>query len=189
MGIKMRLVVNFMLVVLLMGCTTTEYTNNKQVTKIVTGSLTELTSQHKRFAWYPSQNKAFLPANVNRDLVISYTEEAITQIMQDKGYTLVPIDQEPDFLVGYGLALESQLSDEEIFEKVGMVVGLSIAGVDKDKFEKGSALIAIYQPNDREPQWQVLAQGFADTTKSKQSRKDNIYTVMMSMLSTVPPVK
>ncbi len=185
----MRLVINFMLVVMLMGCTTTEYTNNKQMTKIETGSLTELSSEQKRFAWYPNPKKAFLPANVNRDRVISYTEDAITQILQEKGYTLVPIDQKPDFLVGYGLALESQLSDEEIFEKVGMVVGLSIDGMDKDKFQKGSALVAIYQPNDKDPQWQVLAQGFADTTKTKQSRKDNIYAVMMSMLSTVPPVQ
>ena len=181
-----RLAANLILVLLLIGCTTTEYPEAQRITKIVTGDLTNLPSQQKTFAWYPAQNKTFLPANENRDLVVNNTETSITKIMQKKGYNLVSIEHDPDFLIGYGLALESQLSDDEIFGKVGMVVGLSIEGVDKDRFQKGTALVAIYLPGDDMPKWRVLAQGFTDTNKSKQSRKDNIYAVMLSMLSPIP---
>jgi hypothetical protein len=181
-----RLASNLILVLLLMGCTTTEFPGVQQITKIVTGDLTNLPSQQKSFAWYPSENNAFLPANENRDLVMTNTETSITKIMQEKGYNLVQIEQNPDFLIGYGLALESHLSDDEIFGKVGMVVGLSIEGVDKDRFQKGTALVALYLPGDDMPKWRVLAQGFTDTNKSKQHRKDNIYAVMLSMLSPIP---
>lgn len=181
-----RLAANFFLVLLLIGCTTTESPDPQRITKIVTGDLTGLPSQQKSFAWYPVQNNAFLPANENRDLVMTNTETSITKIMQEKGYKLVSIEQDPDFLIGYGLALESQLSDDEIFGKVGMVVGLSIEGVDKDRFQKGTALVAIYLPGDDMPKWRVLAQGFTDTNKSKQSRRDNIYAVMLSMLNPIP---
>lgn len=184
-----RLAANLILVLLLIGCTTTESPKIQRVTKIVTGDLTGFPSQHKSFAWYSSQDNAFLPANENRDLVISNTEASITKIMQEKGYNLVPIEQNPDFLIGYGLALESQLSDDEIFGKVGMVVGLSIDGVDQNRFQKGSALVAIYQPGDDMPKWRVLAQGFTDTNKSMKNRKDNIYGVMLSMLSPIPTVQ
>jgi len=178
-------IIPFILMLVLAGCTTTEYAKITPVTKIVTGDLTNFPQQHT-FAWYPSHSKTFLPDSANKALFTEYTKDAITQIMQDKGYTLVPEPQQADFLVGYGLAIESELSDEEIFDKVGNTVGLVLNHLDPTKFQKGSALIAFYQPLTLQPQWQVLAQGIAKNKASAQARKDNIFAVMHSMLNQVP---
>jgi len=179
-------IIPFILMFVLAGCTTTEYVKITPLTKIVTGELTNFAQQQNTFAWYPSHSKTFLPDSANKKLFTEYTQGAITKIMQDKGYTLVDEPQQADFLIGYGLAIESELSDEEIFDKVGNTVGLVLNHLDPTKFQKGSALIAFYQPQTLLPQWQVLAQGIAKNKVSNQEREKNIYAVMYSMLNKVP---
>ena len=176
----------FILVFILAGCTTTEYNNSNRITKVVTGDLTHYPQQNSTFAWYPSHSKTFLPDSANKTLFTRYTTSAITRIMQDKGYTLVDDIQQADFLVGYGLAIESELSDDEIFDKVGTTVGLSLNHLDPEQFQKGSAFIAFYQPLTLQPEWQVLAQGITENNKSEQARKNTIYAVMLSILNQVP---
>jgi hypothetical protein len=176
----------FILMLVLAGCTTTEYSNNYRLTKVITGSLTHYSQENSTFAWYPNQRKTFLPDSANKVLFTRYTTDAITRIMQDKGYTLVDDIQQADFLIGYGLTIESELSDEEIFDKVGSTVGLSLNHLDPKQFQKGSAFIAFYHRYTLQPEWQVLAQGITKNNKSEQERKNNIYAVMRSMLKQVP---
>jgi len=178
--------------ILLVGCTTSEYppTNGynsvNQLTKVETGDLAQFAQQKMTFAWYPGRGKTFLPENSNKALFSNYTETAITQIMQDKGYTFTNNVQQADFLIGYGLAVESELSDEQIFNKVGSNLGLSMSHLDPDEFQKGSAIIAFYNPQTFQTEWQVLAQGIAKIEQSQQARKDKITAVMLSMLNHVP---
>ncbi|MFT5808149.1 MAG: hypothetical protein ACI9LG_002450 [Moritella dasanensis] len=179
-------IIPFILMFMLTGCTTTEYVTTTPITKIITGDLTHFAQQQRTFAWYPGQSKTFLPDSVNATLLTEYTEAAIAKIMQDKGYTFIDDAQQADFLVGYGLAIESELSDEEIFDKVGNTVGLVLSHDQATEFQKGSALIAFYKPQILQPQWQVLAQGIAKNKASTQARKNNIYAVMHSMLNKVP---
>jgi len=174
------------LMFILAGCTTTEYSNSNRLTKIVTGDLTHFPQQNSTFAWYPNHSKTYLPDSANKVLFTRYTTNAITRIMQDKGYTLVDDIQQADFIIGYGLAIESELSDDEIFDKVGTTVGLSLNHLDPEQFQKGSAFIAFYQPQTLQPEWQVLAQGIAKNNTSEQARKHSIYAVMLSMLNQVP---
>lgn len=176
----------FILMFLLAGCTTTEYQSTQQLTKVITGDLSHFAQQQHTFSWYPDRSKTFLPSNANKALFTQYTQDAITKIMQDKGYTLVDNTQQADFLIGYGLAIESELSDEEIFDKVGNTVGLVVNHLDPAEFQKGSAFIAFYQPQTLYPQWQVLAQGIAKNKVSSQARKNNINAVMYAMLNQVP---
>ncbi|MDX2322055.1 MAG: DUF4136 domain-containing protein [Moritella sp.] len=188
----MKLTMPFLVTILLVGCTTTEYSatsgysTTNQLTKVETGDLTQFAQQNTTFAWYPGRGKTFLPEDSNQTLFTSFTENAITQIMQDKGYIFTHNVQQADFLIGYGLAVESELSDEEIFNKVGSNLGLSMSHLDPDKFQKGSALIAFYNPRTIQTEWQVLAQGIAKTGLSKQDRKQKIEAVMFSMLNHVP---
>ncbi|NQZ93531.1 MAG: DUF4136 domain-containing protein [Moritella sp.] len=179
-------IIPFILMFVLAGCTTTEYVKITPLTKIVIGDLTNFAQQQHTFAWYPNRSKTFLPDSANKTLFTEYTQGAITQIMQNKGYTLVDEPQQADFLIGYGLAIESELSDEEIFAKVGNKVGLVLNHLDPTEFQKGSAFIAFYQPQTLQPQWQVLAQGIAKNKVSTEERKKNIYAVMYSMLNKVP---
>lgn len=179
-------IIPFILMVVLTSCTTTEYVTTTPITKIITGDLTNFEQQQRTFAWYPGQSKTFLPSSANETLLTQYTEEAISKVLQNKGYILVETPQQADFLVGYGLAVESELSDEEIFDKVGNTVGLVLSHHQATEFQKGSALIAFYKPQTLQPQWQVLAQGIAKNKASNQARKNNIYAVMHSMLNHIP---
>ncbi|PKH07017.1 DUF4136 domain-containing protein [Moritella sp. Urea-trap-13] len=187
-----KLTMPLLVAILLVGCTTAEYPitsgYNKinQLTKVETGDLTQFGQQKLTFAWYPGRGKTFLPADSNSALLTDYTENAITKIMQDKGYIFTYNVQQADFLIGYGLAVESELSDDQIFNKVGSNLGLSMSHLDPDKFQKGSALIAFYNPQTFQTEWQVLAQGIAKVGLSQQARKDKIAAVMFSMLNHVP---
>jgi hypothetical protein len=187
-----KLTIPLLVAILLAGCTTSEYpqTNgyNKvnQLTKVETGDLTQFAQQKSTFAWYPGRGKTFLPETSNKALFARYTETSIIQIMQDKGYSFTSNVQQADFLIGYGLAVESELSDEQIFNKVGSNLGLSMSHLDPDKFQKGSALIAFYNQHTFQTEWQVLAQGIAKVGQSQQNRKEKIEAVMFSMLNHVP---
>jgi hypothetical protein len=180
---------SFVLVLVLVGCVPTSQNNHPTISKVITGDLAIFSSGNKRFAMYPSVNASYLPGGEGSERVIATTKNSICQIMGEKGYVLVPINENPDFIVGFGLGLESKITDDEIFDKAGMVVGLSTEGINPKKCQKGTALIAVFSPGPKEPRWRVLAQGISSMKKTDEARKESIHHLMALMLSSVPPVK
>ncbi|BAJ03035.1 conserved hypothetical protein [Shewanella violacea DSS12] len=113
---------------------------------------------------------------------------AITQIMESKGYRLVSIDESPDLLLGFGLALESDMSDAEILKQAGLVAGLSTAGSDTEQYEKGSVLVMLFKPKQLQAVWRVLAQGFTDFKQSGEQRQQRFDELISLMLGSIPSV-
>lgn len=182
----MKLLMPFVLATLLFGCTTSEQEKNNQLTKVETGNISQFLQHKTTFAWYPVESKSYIPEDINENILKDDTERAIIKVMQDKGYSFVENVQQANFLISYGLAAESELSDKQIFDKVGTVVGLAAEDIDQDKFQKGSILIAFYKPYGVHPEWQVMAQGIAEKDKSQQERKTSINAVIFSLLNHVP---
>lgn len=180
------------LALVLAGCATLSGGNEPQTkgtfSKVITGDLAFLSLTENRFAVYPGANGSYLSEGVDSERVLANTKASISQIMTDKGYVLVSMDEHPDFIIGFGLGLESKITDEEIFEKAGLVVGLSTEGINQKKFQKGTALVAIFTPGTKEPRWRALAQGLSDMKKAPEARKKAIHEVMTAMLSSVPSV-
>lgn len=94
-------------------------------------------------------------------------QDTLKTVLLTKGYRWVEDPKLADFQVGFGVAMGTQISDEQILAAAGLVPGLSNQGVDPKKYDKGSVLISFFKPMGIEGQpsemvWRVLAQGFAN---------------------------
>ncbi|SCX92462.1 DUF4136 domain-containing protein [Desulfoluna spongiiphila] len=182
-----RLCIFLFVMVLTVGCASLSGNEPRTVSKLVTGDLSLVEPPARRFAIYPVVNGSYLAEGPDRDLIIGTTRDEIREIMVGKGYVPVSLAEEPDFIIGFGLGVESRITDEEIFKKTGLVAGLSTEGINQAAFQKGSILVALFKPGAKEPAWRVLAQGMAEMKKSEASRKQAIHELLAVMLSPVPP--
>ncbi len=155
---------------------------------VTTGDLSFITDNSTRFAWHPSLEKIIADERVDSNKVVRQMHASITLIMESKGYRLVSNDESPDLLIGFGLALESDMSDADILKKAGLVAGLSTAGIDSKQYEKGSVLVALFKPMQVQPVWRVLAQGFTDFKQSSEQRKQRFDELISLMLGHIPSV-
>ncbi|WP_144209467.1 DUF4136 domain-containing protein [Shewanella donghaensis] len=173
-------------IVLLAGCTTYETVNSpapSRMTMVTTGDLGFIPPAAKTFGWHPTMFSVHTANKLNDEELVRHMRQSITKIMQQKGYAYV--SESPSILVGFGMALESEMSDKEIMEKAGLVAGLSTNGVD-DEYEKGSVLVALFTPLRQDPIWRVLAQGFTDTGKKIDDREQRFDILTTRMLHAVP---
>ncbi|WP_041410996.1 DUF4136 domain-containing protein [Shewanella pealeana] len=176
---------------MLAGCSTTDSAEAEmaatRTTMVTTGDLTMLSRSSKAFAWHPTMFAVHASDEVDDQAVIKHMQVAITQAMQAKGYHLASAHEAPSVLVGFGLALESEMSDKEILKRAGLVAGLSTVGVD-DEYEKGSVLVALFSPHNPIPVWRVLAQGFTDSDNTLEQREQRFERLLSTMLQSVPAV-
>ncbi|MCK8044198.1 DUF4136 domain-containing protein [Shewanella sp. 1CM18E] len=156
-----------------------------RTTMVISGDLSSLNNGSTAFAWHPTMFAVHANDEVDEAMVSQHMQSALTQVMQNKGYHLASLNEKPSILVGYGLALESEMSDKEILKKAGLVAGLSTEGVD-DKYEKGSVLVALFNPTSPMPVWRVLAQGFTELDKTPEQREQRFEQLLSSMLKPVP---
>lgn len=184
----MKYLLSFICSILLAGCVTSA--NNTPISSnlslLTTGDLSFLTSNTRYFAIHPAISKAYVTDNIDSTKLMSQFETAITEQMVNKGYQQVSYTQSPDVLIGFGIATESQLSDERILSKVGLSAGLITEGVDNRKYEKGSVVIALFTPNQQLPKWKALAQGLTEQDRSDDNKQERINKVIQSMLKSVP---
>ncbi len=179
-----------LLTFILTACVTVDVPKSTptRATMVTSGDLSFLSQSTPRFAWHPSLARVATEEGVNEDKVVGLMRTAMTKAMEAKGYQLVSIDESPDLLLGFGIALESEMSDAEILKKAGLVPGLSTAGVDADKHEKGSVLVALFHPRMAEPAWRALAQGFTDSELNKDDRQQRVDELVALMLGAVPSI-
>lgn len=176
---------------MLAGCSTTDNAEAEmtatRTTMVTTGDLELLSHSTKAFAWHPDMFAVHASDEVDSQAVIKHMKAAIAQAMQAKGYHLASVYESPSVLVGFGVALESEMSDKEILKRAGLVAGLSTAGVD-DEYEKGSVLVALFSPHSTMPVWRVLAQGFTDLDNSPEQREQRFERLLSTMLKPVPAI-
>lgn len=174
----------------LTACVTSEHieTSPMRTTMVTTGDLGFISGKNSSFAWHPSLANVVAGERIDSDKVVRHMQDALTQVMESKGYHLVSIDQSPDLLLGFGLALGSEMSDKEILKKAGLVPGLSTAGIDTEQYEKGSVLVAVFNPMQLQPAWRVLAQGFTDFEQSGKERQQRFDELVSLMLGSVPRI-
>lgn len=178
----------FLFLPLLFACVSAKQTRAPETrsTTVVTGDTEYLESSNGRYAWHPSLGQAHLNKAENEDLLISELRKSISKAMAKKGYTQVSLQQQPDFLVGVGAALESQMSDQQILERAGMMAGMSSDSLDPELYQKGSIMVALFQAEDTGPFWRVLGQGMAPTDIPLSERKLRIESAIERLLQYLP---
>ncbi|MFA0229261.1 DUF4136 domain-containing protein, partial [Vibrio sp. 10N.261.45.A7] len=88
-----------------------------------------------------------------------------------KGYQLKQ-EGVGDVVVGFGLAEESELNDESIFDAIQLSTGVPFYDGEGKVAEKGSLYIAFFVPNSQVVQWQALAQsGIQPDLEPSESKK------------------
>ncbi|MBQ4888384.1 DUF4136 domain-containing protein [Shewanella sp. MMG014] len=174
--------------VLISGCATKEEVNKpapSRITMVTSGDLSFISSQVKSFAWHPTMFTVHSANKLDDAELVRHMRQSITKIMEQKGYHFAKDNENPNVLIGFGMALESEMSDAEIMKRAGLVAGLSTSGIDDD-FEKGSVLVALFSPNRIQPIWKVLAQGFTETGKPIEDREIRFDKLTGMMLSSIP---
>jgi hypothetical protein len=187
--IKNYVAVILMGLMALSGCSTSAETDIPitRTTMVTSGDLSLLTSSSKVFGWHPTMFTVHASDKVDDQVVIAHMRHAITQALQAKGYRLATQYETPSIIVGFGLALESEMDDKEILKRAGLVPGLSTHGVD-DKYEKGSVLVVFFSPYSPIPIWRVLAQGFTELDNKPEEREQRFEQLLSRMLKPIPTV-
>jgi hypothetical protein len=98
----------------------------------------------------------YLSEKYDKTVVTDLVREAIKEQLSLKGYQLK--SGAGDVVVGFGLAEESELNDESIFDAIQLSTGVPFYSDDGKVSEKGSLYIAFFVPNSEVIQWQALAQ-------------------------------
>ena len=172
----------------LSGCASNETSIEpvpSRITMVTSGDLDLLSANAKSFSWHPTMFTVHSANKLNDEELIRHMRKSITKIMEAKGYHFVEANDSPSILVGFGMAIESEMSDKEIMKRAGLVAGLSTKGVDDD-YEKGSVIVALFNPIRNQPVWKVLAQGFTDKDKPIEDREQRFDKLTGMMLNSIP---
>ncbi|WP_220720489.1 DUF4136 domain-containing protein [Agarivorans litoreus] len=185
MRLKMLL---FLFLPLLFACVSAEQAEapKTRFVTVVTGDTESLESSSGRYAWHPSVGKTYLDKAEDEALLLTELRKSITKVMTEKGYTQVSLEQQPDFLIGVAAALESQMSDQQILERAGMMAGMSSNSLDPKLYQKGSIMVALFQTEDTSPFWRVLGQGMAPIKVPLSERKQRIESAIEGLLQYIP---
>ena len=187
------LILLFSSVLGLTGCVTV--TDNAaqplRTTIVMSGDLSELPSTAMTFTWHPKFQKIITDKRLDQQPVLQHMQAVLKQTLQSKGYRWVEDPLLADFQVGFGVAMGTEMSDEQILAVTGLVAGLSTDGVNTQKYDKGTVVIALFKPTKiqgvDEPIWRVLAQGFGNIKKMDELT-ENFDSLIASMLANMPSV-
>ena len=166
---------------IMLGCATkiTPSTDNRY-SDLSNTTIVSVTYSEKRlpnsasFSWLPTAVKYYEDARLKNSPVQSYFQEAIRQNLNNRGYRFFSSATDSDFLVGYVLALESSLKDEEISEKYQLNPGLPGQAVNSNQYEKGTLIIDLIDPGTKRSMWRGAMQGFAKFEIKEEDRKKRI---------------
>ncbi|WP_261817708.1 DUF4136 domain-containing protein [Vibrio gallicus] len=161
---------------------TPEHENNFSIGVVISGDFQFIPTHAKTYAWHPDSGKTYINKDMNQDELRKVFNHAIEKTLADKGYIRVDIANTPQFIVGYGLAIESQLSDDELFAKTQLSTGIPAQDF-KGSDEKGTLFIALFDYPMLTPKWKALAQSGAASGKSgqKQRIEDYVTTVLRDL--------
>lgn len=104
--------------------------------------------------------------------------QALIDNLQAHGFSRAVALQKPDFYVGFGVALEADLSDQTINEKFGVTPGLP----KHEGLDKGSILIYIEDVQTGKKVWRGTAQGFAHQDLDKKQREIRAKNVVAAVM-------
>lgn len=150
--------VSAILAVGLVGCTTEPVPLKHDYGVVTSGDFTFMNQGVQTYSWHPSSEQAYLSKNYDKTEVTDIVRSAIENHLAKKGYQLASNGVHGDMVIGFGLAEESELSDQSILNKLNLSTGVPFYNEQGKKAEKGSLYVVFLLPNSAIIQWQALAQ-------------------------------
>jgi hypothetical protein len=138
-----------------------------------------IAGQH--FAWLPGAERYFEdPRITDRDLKPMLVN-AVQETLSNSGYQYTQNVQHADFLVGYLVALESELDDQAIAKIYGSAPGLIVQRTDD--YEKGTLIIDIVDGVTKQPVWRGALQAAVTFDVDPTSRQQRVTSAVENLLN------
>ncbi|NOH93600.1 DUF4136 domain-containing protein [Vibrio sp. AIC-3] len=141
----------------LTACSTQEIPPTHNYGVVTSGDFGFMKHGVMTYSWHPESEKVYLSQKYDETVVTDLVRDSIQEQLSSKGYQLKQ-DGVGDVVVGFGLAEESELNDESIFDAIKLSTGVPFYDGEGKVAEKGSLYIAFFVPNSEVVQWQALAQ-------------------------------
>ncbi|CAK1709846.1 uncharacterized protein DUF4136 [Vibrio crassostreae] len=154
----------------LTACTTQELPPTHNYGVVTSGDFEFMKHGVMTYSWHPESEQVYLSQKYDETVVNDLVRESIQEQLSNKGYQLKQ-DGVGDVVVGFGLAEESELNDESIFDAIKLSTGVPFYDGEGKVAEKGSLYIAFFVPNSEVVQWQALAQSGIQTDLEPSERK------------------
>ncbi|SON52968.1 DUF4136 domain-containing protein [Vibrio tapetis] len=172
--------------IFLSGCTQTTIEPTLPSFGIIVVGQDSFFNGGQTFSWHKKSGKAFIGDDELERKILSTYQKAIEAELTSKGYHFVD-DQSSGMKVAFGIARESELSDQTLFSRTQLDTGINSYGVDNKKAdEKGTIYIAFFRGQSNTPQWKVLAQGGYDPDSNHADIESRSTKLMTMLLNRVP---
>ncbi|MGL1956071.1 MAG: DUF4136 domain-containing protein [Colwellia sp.] len=181
MNTKFSLLVGFLSVFMVMGCTeTVEAPQRESNTLAISSAKDSMITypQGSLFSLSPKYVKETSLEPKQTQTVYGLYTKAIILDLKKNGFVYSPSSQIVDFYVNFGVALSQDFSEQEINEKFGISPGLS----EKNNMKKGSLLISIEDAKAGIKVWRGIAQGFAHKKLTIEQRQERALIIVSSVM-------
>ena len=120
----------------------------------------------------------------------SLLKQGIEQEMQDKGYRKIAQTEQANIDISFVAALTSALDDNKIQQQYGLVPGLVTQRIDHHKYEKGTLIFDVVNPQTQELAWRTAGQALASLEDIPAAeRQARIAIFVKKLLAFLPDAK
>ena len=120
----------------------------------------------------------------------SLLKQGIEQEMQDKGYRKIAQTEQANIDISFVAALTSALDDNKIQQQYGLVPGLVTQRIDHHKYEKGTLIFDVVNPQTQELAWRTAGQALASLEDIPAAeRQARIAVFVKKLLAFLPDAK
>ena len=103
-----------------------------------------------------------------------------------KGYAFTPLGQQPDYLIHGLIVMGNELNEKQLRDVLGFEPGLVSQG---QKYEKGSLLLMLVDPNTQYTDWRAVVQVFTSQELTGEERDQRFDYIIRSLLRPLPNLK
>ncbi len=174
---------------LLAGCSTTELApeNDRQMAFVTVHHSILHIPVSATYRWsdgFMQQSEADIIKNVP---MWNLLKQSIEQEMQRKGYRQVMQSEQADINISFAAALTSTLNDQQIQEQYGLVPGLMVNPLNPERYEKGTLIFDVLNPQTNKLAWRTAGQALASLEEIPWvDRKARIKIFVKKLLAFLP---
>ncbi|CDT71146.1 DUF4136 domain-containing protein [Vibrio coralliirubri] len=169
----------------LTACTSQEIPPTHNYGVVTSGDFDFMKHGVMTYSWHPESEKVYLSQKYDETVVTDLVRDSIQEQLSSKGYQLKQ-NGVGDVVVGFGLAEESELNDESIFDAIKLSTGVPFYDGEGKVAEKGSLYIAFFVPNSEVVQWQALAQSGIQPDLEPSESKQRITGFVEMLFRRIP---
>jgi len=173
-------------VMVAIACTVTEQQLPEQKIKAKTSVVSSFFSAKRyipgqHFAWLPGAERYFDDPRIKDQTIKPMLENIIQQTLINSGYQFTQSPQQADFLVGYLVALESELDDQAIAKLYGNTPGLPLQSTED--YEKGTLVVDIVDGVTKHSVWRGALQAAVTFDVEHSLRQQRVKSAVETLLN------